>query len=78
MTEKTYIVDRVEDGIAVIECQDTYEYIKLPKSELPKAAREGHVLTKFGEMYTIDRDATQKRRDALKSRLEKILGRAVK
>jgi len=74
----TYIIDRIEDGIAVLECQTTYEIIEVPKSDLPKTAREGHVLVKAGDFFAIDREATQKRRDDLKRRLEKILGREVK
>ena len=71
----TYFIDRIEDGIAVLECQTTFETIETPKYNLPKTAREGHVLVKDGETYTIDREATQKRRDELKQRLEKILER---
>ena len=74
----TYIIDRFEAGIAVLECQATNEIIEVPKSDLPKSAREGHVLVKDGDVYAIDREATQKRRDDLKRRLEKILGREVK
>jgi len=73
MTNMNYIIDRIEDGIAVLECPETCEIIKLPKSELPKTAREGHVIVRDRDIYTIDRDATQKRRDDLKRRLEKIL-----
>jgi len=69
----TYIIDRIEDGIAILECQNTHEILKISMDALPKTAREGHVLTKDGDTYTINRDATQKRRDDIKRRLEKIL-----
>jgi len=78
MAKTTYIIDRIEAGIAVLECQYTYEIIEIPKSELPKTAREGHVLTKMEGFFVIDREETQKRRDDLKRRLERILGREVK
>ena len=71
----TYVIDRIEAGIAVLECQATSEVIEISKNLLPKTAREGHVVTKAGDIYTINREATQKRRDDLKRRLEKILGR---
>jgi len=78
MDKVTHIIDRIEDGIAVLECKATGEIIELPKSALPKSAREGHMLAKDGDTYVIDREATQKRRDEMKARLEKILGRPVK
>jgi len=78
MANMTYIIDRIEAGIAVLECQATGEIIEISKSLLPKTAREGHVVVKDGGTYTINREATQKRRDDLKRRLEKILGREVK
>ena len=78
MTNARYIIDRIEDGIAVLECQTTNEIIEVPKSELPKTVREGHVLVKDGDVYSIDREATQQRRDSIRARLEKILGRNVR
>ena len=74
----SFIIDRIEDGIAVLECQTTGDIIEIPKSDLPKTAREGHVLMKDGDGYAIDREATQRRRDNIRSRLEKILGRSVR
>ena len=71
-----YIIDRIENGIAVLESQD--EMLEVPKSMLPKEAKEGHVLFKDGESYVIDWDLTNKRRSDIKNRLEKLLGRKVK
>ena len=71
-----YIIDRIENDIAVIEYNDkTFE---IPKSNLPTGAKEGHVLIKNGESYTIDWDLTKKRHNNIKNRLEKLLGRSVK
>ena len=75
MSAISYIIDRIENGIAVLESQD--EMLEIPKSMLPKDAKEGHVLIKNGDSYTIDHDLTKKRRDNIKSRLEKLLGRSV-
>ena len=71
-----YIIDRIENGIAVLESEN--EMFKIPKSMLPKDAKEGHVLVKNEDSYAIDWDLTKKRRDNIKSRLEKLLGRSVK
>ena len=78
MDKATHIIDRIEDGIAVIECKATGEIIELPKSAMPKGAREGQMLLKDGDTFTINREATQRRRDEMRARLEKILGRPVK
>ena len=78
MDNASFIIDRITDGIAVLECQATGEIIEVPKSALPKTAREGHVLIKDGGNYTVDRAATQRRRDSIRARLEKILGRSVR
>ena len=70
-----YIIDRIEDGIAVIECSDGDEIttIELPRKALPKGAREGHVLQKHGDNYTVDYEATNQRRAQLRERLNRLL-----
>ena len=72
----TYVIDRIEDGIAVLECMDTGEIIEILQRSLPRTAREGHILQKDGDAFIIDREATQKRRVELRERLEKILQRS--
>ena len=71
----TYVIDRIEDGIAVLECMTTDEIIELPKEALPKTAREGHIVIRDGDTFTIDREATQRRREQIRERLERILRR---
>jgi len=78
MANTMFIIDRIEDGIAVIECRATKEIIELPKNTLPKGVREGQLLVKAGDTFTIDHEAIQKRREELKKRLENIFGRGVK
>ena len=73
----TYVIDRIEDGIAVLECMETNEIIELPRKELPKGCREGLMLTKDGDSYTIDHEATKKRKENMQSRLEKLLKKKV-
>ena len=68
----TYIIDRIEDGIATLETGEG-EILHLPKKALPKGAREGHVLQKDGEVFTIDHEATNQRRQQLRERLNKLL-----
>ena len=74
---KGYIIDRIEDGIAVLECLETNEIIEMPRNQLPKGCREGLMLQKEGDSYTIDHHATKKRRENMQSRLEKLLKKKV-
>ena len=72
----TYVIDRIENGVAVLECMTTGEAIEVSQRNLPKTAREGHILHKDGDTFNIDREATQKRRGQLQERLERILNRS--
>ena len=69
----TYIIDRIEDGIATLEIVGGDETIDLPRKELPKGAREGHVLRKDRDVFTIDYEETEKRRKNMRARLDKLL-----
>lgn len=67
-----YIVDRLEEGIAVCETSQK-EFIKIPLDQLPEkvraSLREGSVLTDKGQGLCIDDEATAQRRKELRSRL---------
>jgi len=71
----TYIIDRIEDGIAVMECKSTGEIIEIPKADLPKNAREGQILQTTEDGFVVDKEATKKRRDEMRERLNKILNK---
>ena len=81
----TYIVDRIEAGIAVLEAlvsgsnatetkeaQKIKEIIEIPKNQLPKGIREGHVLHKEGDAFAIDYKMTKQRREQLKARMKRL------
>ena len=74
----TYVIDRIEDGIAVLECMETQEIIEIPQDRLPRGCREGQLLQKDGEAYTIDHAATNKRKENMQSRLDAILKKGKK
>lgn len=50
-----FIVDRIEDGIAVLEREDL-AHIEVSSDELPDGVREGSVLIFDGVSYTFDMD----------------------
>ena len=48
-----YIVDRIEDGIAVLECEDgSHRYIKA--DVLPDKAKDGSALLLIDKVYILD------------------------
>jgi hypothetical protein len=66
-----YIVDRIEDDIAVLENKDTKEIINIPKKDLPKI-KEGSVLKYENDKYTIDKEEEEKRKKAVLEKFNKL------
>ena len=64
------IIDRFEDGFAVIEITD--EFVSVPKDELPKGAKEGDVLVCVDGVWTVDEEATKQRKNAIRSRFDRL------
>ena len=62
------IIDRFEGNYAVIEIND--EYINIPKSELPKNAKEGDVL-----VISVDSETADERKKNMRERLDKIFNK---
>ena len=71
----TYVIDRIEDGIATLEILSDardIEVIEIPKAALPKGAREGDVLHKDGDGFIIDREMTKKRREDIQAKMKRL------
>lgn len=64
------IVDRLEGDVAVVEEGDLF--VRLPLSILPADVREGDVLAKENGRYTVDVDATEKRKQMLAERFARL------
>lgn len=56
-----FIVDRIEEGIAVLEKED-FTHIHINLSELPEGTKEGSVLSFDGTTYVPDSDEEERRR----------------
>lgn len=70
-----YIVDRLEEMLAVIEVtesDDTTHYIKVNRDQLPSNVQEGDMLVHNDDVWQIDVQATQKRREKMKQRFQKL------
>ncbi len=67
-----YIVDRIEDNIAVLENKETKEIIDVSISILPANLKEGNVLKYENNTYTIDKEEEENRRNTIISKFEKL------
>ena len=71
------IVDRIEEGIAVLEKEDmTHIHINL--SDLPENTKEGSVLSFDGTTYILDSDEEERRRKRILEMQNMILKKAKK
>lgn len=67
-------VDRIENGIAVIEGEDG-AFFRLPVSQLPEGVREGSVLKQTGSSYQLDADAESAVRKRNAERTRRLFGK---
>ena len=67
-----YIVDKIEDDIAVLENKDTKEIINVNISCLPSLIKEGSILKYDGSKYYIDNELERKRRQDLLERFKRL------
>lgn len=66
------IVDRIEEGIAVVFSNG--EKLELPLSDLPEGVREGSVLVPSGSGYVLDMETEQRRRMAIAEKMDRLFG----
>ena len=66
------IIDRFEEEFAVVENTDTEKMTLIKKDLIDKNASEGDVIVLSGEIYSIDAEATKKRRAEVLALLKKI------
>lgn len=72
--DEFFIVDRVENNIAVLECPDG-KFLNVEVDSLPFKVREGNVLLKKSDgTFTLSNDEEKKRKTQAYSLQEKIFG----
>jgi hypothetical protein len=72
--EPVWVLDRFEDGVAVLENQSTREIKNLPRTGLPESAREGDILFCTSEgVWRVDREGTKKRAAEMRDRFRRLL-----
>lgn len=67
-----YAVDRIEENIVVLENISSGEIVNEDIKKLPKNIKEGNILIKENDKYTLDLDTEKKRREDFRSRLERL------
>ena len=67
-----YIVDRIENNIAILENKETNEIINIDISLLPTNLKEGNVLRYENNTYILDNDEEDKRRQLLVEKFNKL------
>jgi hypothetical protein len=67
-----FILDRFEEGKAVLEDMETLETRVLDASELPADAGAGDVVLYEDGRYTVDAEATEARRQAIREKFERL------
>lgn len=67
-----YVIDRIENEIAILESLETQLKKELPVSELPEGIKEGNVLIYEKDSYTIDIQEEKERRESLKRKFDML------
>lgn len=67
-----YVVDRIENEIVVLESLETQLKKEIPLSNFPEGIKEGSILVYENELYTIDIEEEQKRRQTIKSKFDML------
>lgn len=67
-----YAVDRIEDDIVVLENITSGDIINENIKKLPKNIKEGTILIKKDNEYSLDLNTEKERRDDFRSRLERL------
>jgi hypothetical protein len=71
-----WVVDRIEEGVAVLENAETLQTAECPAGELPRGVKEGDMLTgggAGGPALRLDRGASAARAARLRERRDRLL-----
>lgn len=68
---KKFIIDRIEETKAVLECENG-DTVSLDIKSLPKNVKEGDALYFEEGSYFLDADETAKRKEKIKNLMDKL------
>lgn len=72
-----YVVEKIEEGIVVLESLEDRIKKEVQISELPENIKEGNVLIYENEVYTKDEELEQQRRETIKNKFDMLRKRKV-
>jgi hypothetical protein len=67
-----YAIDRIDNGIAVCESLDSGEKLEVESRLLPAGAREGDVIRRSGDVFVVDVEFTEQRKQEMTERMERL------
>jgi len=73
MSTARFIVDRIENGLAV--CEVGGALVDIPLTKISAGVREGDILYEDGALYTVAEQETAERRTAILKRFEHLKAR---
>jgi len=68
----SWIIDRIEEGVAVLENMETQEVLELPRGELPKGCREGSMLKYENDCFIRDLAGDAARLELIKDKMSRL------
>lgn len=67
-----WVIDRFEEGFALLENTIDQTILQLARETLPPDAREGDVVVRSNGVYILDRAETEERAKRIKARFERL------
>ena len=67
-----FTVDRIEEGIAVLENRKTLKTENVEKEKLPKDIKEGDILNKINGKYCINETKTKEATERIQEKMNKL------
>ena len=72
MKENTFVVDRIENNVAVCENRDTGKMVEIPVDKLPQEIKDGTVITEKNGHYEIDKAKKEEIENRIKGKMNDI------
>lgn len=71
-----WIVDRIEENLAILENEETKQKKEIDISTLPFLIKEGSILIEKNQTYLLDIENEQKKRKEIKDKFERLRSRS--
>lgn len=70
--ENTFVVDRIENNVAVCENRDTGKMVEIPVEKLPQEIKDGTVITEKNGHYEIDKAKQEEIENRIEEKMNDI------